>query len=128
MLNLIRDALRLAQLTIAARLAVLEIETTGITELTKMDQTQYTVGQVVFLNDVQTAVNGLRITDSDIEPEPTDLVETVNGPFPYKDIPRNADGNIAEDWLAANCTCDDHEKGRIDKDNDLKSQTSGMYL
>lgn len=42
MLNLIRDALRLAQLSIEARLAVLKLETAGVSELADMDQTQYT--------------------------------------------------------------------------------------
>lgn len=62
-------------------------------------------------------------------------VNTVNGPIKYSEIPRLGDGNMDPAWIDENCTCEDHERKRIKRDqigaaeNDGVPLTSGgMYL
>lgn len=63
-------------------------------------------------------------------------VPTVNGPVRYSDVPKTPDGRPEPAWIDANCTCDDHERKRIEADQpkigsadlDGKPIPSGMYL
>lgn len=62
------------------------------------------------------------------------MVNTVGGPIKVTDIPRDEDGQIVPGWLEANCTCDDHEKQRIDADKQKATGigdptiATGLYL
>jgi hypothetical protein len=59
-------------------------------------------------------------------------VNTVSGPISVADVPRDENGRVNEDWLNANCTCDDHERMRIEadrkKDTGDPSIAAGLYL
>lgn len=62
------------------------------------------------------------------------MVNTVSGPIKVTDIPRTEDGQIVAGWLEENCTCDDHEKQRIDADKQKATGigdptiATGLYL
>lgn len=56
------------------------------------------------------------------------IVDTVSGPIPYADVPRDDDGRVNQEWLARECTCDDHEKRRIEADQGANESPPGMYL
>lgn len=47
---------------------------------------------------------------------PDQEIASVNGPIRYGDIPKDDKGNIPRDWIDANCTCDEHERKRIESD------------
>jgi hypothetical protein len=48
--------------------------------------------------------------------EPDQKIDTVNGPMRYADLPKDDNGNLPADWIEANCTCDEHERKRIEAD------------
>lgn len=62
--------------------------------------------------------------------EPT--VPTVSGPVKLSDVPRDENGAVIKEWLEANCTCDDHERKRIEADRQKSigdpSIAAGLYL
>lgn len=41
-----------------------------------------------------------------------DMVQTVNGPMRWADVPKGADGNPTTEWVDANCMCEEHVKKR----------------
>lgn len=41
-----------------------------------------------------------------------DLVQTVNGPMKWSDVPKGADGVPTSEWVDANCMCEEHVKKR----------------
>jgi hypothetical protein len=41
-----------------------------------------------------------------------EMVNTVNGPMPFADIPRDENGVVTDEWIDENCTCDDHTQKR----------------
>lgn len=64
---------------------------------------------------------------------PDTQIQTVGGPVRYADIPKDEDGKPSESWVEANCTCDDHERKRIEADRnsadvDPFAFAPGQYL
>lgn len=67
---------------------------------------------------------------SDVIPDDYE-VNTVGGPVRFSDIPRDANGVPDSAWVEANCTCEDHERKRIDADRTTlvdEGSGSGLYL
>lgn len=49
--------------------------------------------------------------------EPIEMFRTVKGLIPVGDVPRDENGSVLPEWLAENCTCEEHTEAReaVDK-------------
>jgi hypothetical protein len=64
---------------------------------------------------------------------PDQEISTVNGPVRYADVPKDENGDVPAEWVDANCTCDEHERKRIEADRnaaeaDPFAYKPGQYL
>jgi hypothetical protein len=178
---------RLTELEATARLNDAVIETTKLTDLPNILNSDLTAGEVITLANVIEAIRSISEAGDTLAPSklrapsrdtefrrtetnyltPADVaqaygteeqeksaamtrlsalmsdlippdyeVPTVNGPVAFADIPKNDDGSVPKAWIDENCTCDEHEKGRIASDDavppaatgDDDSIARGMYL
>lgn len=150
-MTILNDFKELVTLAIRNRLAAERMEARRITEISDLDTAQLSVGDVIAVAEVREAVDTLMSqrfdatverTTQDDEPtidlsdpqkireffakkmmSPDTEIQTVNGPVRYRDVPKDESGDVPDEWLDENCTCDDHEGKRIARDT-----ATGMYL
>lgn len=145
------DRSRLDDLRDRAELDILEIDNRKTTDLLDLTTQELTIGQIIRLadlvnavDDLQRAVKGAPSTSTGVETRYSgeaeqsaaaakadalaklfqdQLVQTVNGPVPWSDIPVDEDGIIPNSWVDENCPCAEHAKKRTEKES-----RAGNYL